>query len=123
MRTANSFTRQAIADRIATLDVPAPPLPVEITLKRERCYPCVARPGPAWTWTYSWTTPEDVWYHEPDGAARCPSCGQPARRGPKAGQFIPYGQGLTSLRDMLRRKYGPAVRIIEPWKSAPKGGE
>ena len=61
--------------------------PIRIT--RAQLYPCVARPGPAWRWTYSY----DV-----------------------DGRHCQYGTGLASLRDMLKRKY-PGRPVIESWKS------
>lgn len=73
----------------------------EITLKRE---PYDTRRGTAWT--YSYTTPVDVDWRNQDGTTR---------PGPRAGEFISYGTGLTSLRDMLRHKYGRAVVIRQAW--------
>lgn len=32
-------------------------MPVSGSVTRAKCYPCVARRGPAWTWTYSVTLP------------------------------------------------------------------
>ncbi len=82
---------------------PSPAVPVEITIKRDRTYPVVARPGPAWQWLYSYTTPVDVTWEDD-------------RPGPRAGEFIEYGTHLASLRDRLRWKYGRNVRITETWK-------
>lgn len=60
-----------------------------IVITRAKLYPVVARPGPAWQWTYSYTV---------DGG--------PPRT---------YGTGLASLRRMLREKFGTPGK--EAWKS------
>jgi hypothetical protein len=83
--------------------------PVQIKVKRERQYPVVARPGPAWHWLYSYTTPEDITWNFPDGTSR---------PGPRAGEWISFGTRLVDLRDVLRRKYGRHVQITETWKAA-----
>jgi hypothetical protein len=62
-----------------------------VVLTRSQLYPEVARPGPAWQWCYAYAVN-----------------GAPA---------ITYGTGLASLRDMLRRKFGRDVRIVESWKA------
>jgi hypothetical protein len=82
--------------RHSTGTCPAPPGPAAdgtpaVLITRSRLYPEVARPGPAWRWTYEYAVN-----------------GAPA---------IGYGTGLASLRDMLRRKYGRRVRIVEGWKT------
>lgn len=64
----------------------------KVVLTRHKLYPVVARPGPAWRWTYS---------YQVDNA-------------PPLG----YGTGLRSLREMVKRRYPGAV-IHEAWKSAP----
>lgn len=61
----------------------------EIKLYRDRLYPQVARPGPAWRWTYEYQVDD----------------------GPRVG----YGTHLASLRDRLKRKY-PGATITETWK-------
>lgn len=60
-----------------------------ILITRARLYPVVARPGPAWQWSYAYTV---------DGGPRCQ-----------------YGPGLVSLRRMLREKFGTTG--TETWKS------
>lgn len=62
-----------------------------VVLTRSQLYPEVARPGPAWVWTYDYAVN-----------------GAPA---------IGYGPGLASLRDMLRHKFGRDVIIVESWKA------
>lgn len=62
-----------------------------IVITRAKLYPEVARPGPAWVWTYNYYV---------DGGPPCQ-----------------WGPGLVSLRDRLRRKYGTTARIVEKWKS------
>ncbi|MFJ4902943.1 DUF6011 domain-containing protein [Streptomyces sp. NPDC088727] len=64
-----------------------------VVLTRSKLYPEIARPGPAWRWSYNYTV---------NGGPNCQ-----------------YGTGLTSLRDMLRRKFGRTVRIVEEWKHKP----
>ena len=59
-----------------------------VMITRAKLYPVVARPGPAWRWSYSYSI---------DGASA-----------------IGYGTGLASLRDMLRHKLGKA-RITTDW--------
>jgi hypothetical protein len=76
-------------------------MPVTVKIKREQganARPGMRPPG----WVYSYTTPVDVNYG--------------ARRGPRAGEYIVYGKGLAGLRDMLRRKHGRGVTLIETWK-------
>jgi hypothetical protein len=63
----------------------------DILITRARLYPEVARPGPAWVWTYNYYV---------DGGPPCQ-----------------WGPGLASLRDRLRRKYGATARVREEWKS------
>jgi len=76
-----------------------------ITLKRAALAP--ARPGGRpLGWCYSYTTPVDVDWRSADGTIR---------PGPRAGEYITYGRGLDALRGMLRRKYGPAVKIVTTW--------
>lgn len=62
----------------------------EIIVTRSRLYPVVARPGPAWRWTY---------HYRVDG-----------------GPLAQYGPGLVSLRRMLAKFY-PNARITESWAS------
>ena len=60
-----------------------------VVISRAKLYPEVARPGPAWRWSYTYSV---------DGGPRCQ-----------------YGPGLASLRDRLRRKYGTPG--VEAWKT------
>ncbi|WP_108934514.1 hypothetical protein [Streptomyces ardesiacus] len=69
------------------------PTPVTVTITRHKLYPEVARPGPAWRWSYNYRV---------DGGPVCQ-----------------YGPGLVSLRDMLRFKFRD-VRIVETWQKAQK---
>jgi hypothetical protein len=64
-----------------------------VVITRSQLYPSVARPGPAWRWTYDYTV---------DGGPVCQ-----------------YGTGLASLRRRLREKYGRDVEVIESWKQQP----
>ncbi|MDH6141129.1 hypothetical protein P3T35_003142 [Kitasatospora sp. GP30] len=67
-----------------------------VVITRSQLYPEVARPGPAWRWTYDYTV---------DGGPVCQ-----------------YGTGLASLRRMLREKFGARnVDIVETWKQQPTG--
>ena len=61
-----------------------------VVISRSQLYPSVARPGPAWAWSYDYTV---------DGGPACQ-----------------YGTGLVSLRRRLREKYGRDVEVIESWK-------
>jgi hypothetical protein len=79
--------------------------PVTIKIKRERVIG--AGNHLLRSWLYSYTTPVDVEWVIPASAPRL---------GPRAGDWITYGHGLESLRDMLRRKYGRDVKITETWK-------
>lgn len=60
-------------------------------------------------WNYDYTTPEPVEYRDSRGTvyATVP-----------AGGWITYGGGLASLQDMLKRKHGRTVKIVETWKAA-----
>lgn len=76
-------------------ECPEPPGPAAdgtpgILITRSKLYPEVARPGPAWRWSYDYRV--------------------------NGGPVCQYGPGLDSLRDMLRRKYGRGARIEEGWK-------
>ena len=65
-----------------------------VVITRSQLYPEVAHPGPAWRWSYDYTV---------DGGPLCQ-----------------YGTGLTSLRRMLREKFGARnVDIVETWKQPP----
>lgn len=61
----------------------------DVVITRAKLYPAVARPGPAWQWTYRYTV---------DGGPVCQ-----------------YGTGLASLRRMLRERFGTPGK--EAWKS------
>ncbi|MFI0967142.1 hypothetical protein ACH4S8_38010 [Streptomyces sp. NPDC021080] len=72
--------------------VPAKDGAVRVVLTRAKLYPEVSRPGPAWTWSYSYAIG-----------------GAPA---------VGYGPGLSSLRDMLRTKFrATGVEIVEAWNT------
>lgn len=60
------------------------------------------------TWTYSWTTPEPIHYRDASGEIY---------NSVPAGTWISYGKGIIALRDMLKRKFGPNVKLIETWKA------
>ena len=60
----------------------------EVTVRRWRVYPSVARRGPAWKWVYDCT-------------------------GPDGRQFD--NDSIVTLRSVLRRHY-PGVIVVEPWK-------
>jgi len=60
------------------------------TISRSQLYPCVARPGFAWKWTYETT-------------------------GPDGTRFT--NDSIVTLRQVLKRRY-PGITIVEPWKSA-----
>jgi hypothetical protein len=60
-----------------------------IVVTRAKLYPSVARPGPAWRWTYSYAT---------DNAAP-----------------VDYGTHLASLRGMLKRRY-PGATVVCEWQ-------
>lgn len=75
-----------------------------VTITRAKQYPVVARPGPAWRWTYSWTA-------DNDGHLVTMPDGRVANGGS-------YGPGLGSLVDMLRRKFGRDVTIVKAWERA-----
>lgn len=64
----------------------------EVLITRAKLYPEVARPGPAWVWSYNYYV---------DGGPVCQ-----------------WGPGLASLRRRLREKYGTTARVRETWKSA-----
>jgi hypothetical protein len=64
----------------------------DILITRAKLYPEVARPGPAWVWSYNYYV---------DGGPVCQ-----------------WGTGLASLRRRLREKYGTTARIREEWKPA-----
>ncbi|MDQ1041514.1 hypothetical protein QFZ75_008016 [Streptomyces sp. V3I8] len=74
----------------APAEAPAADGTPHVLITRARLYPEVARPGPAWVWSYN--------YHV-DGGPVCQ-----------------YGPGLDSLRSRLRQKFGSDVRITEEWK-------
>jgi hypothetical protein len=59
----------------------------EIIITRDKLYPAVSRPGPAWRWIYSYAV---------DGAP------------------VEYGTSLASLRGMLRRRF-PAHTVRTGW--------
>ncbi|THA72498.1 hypothetical protein E6R60_26575 [Streptomyces sp. A0642] len=61
-----------------------------VLITRAKLYPEVARPGPAWRWSYNYIV--------------------------NAGPVCQYGTGLDALRGMLRRTFGRDVQIIEEWK-------
>lgn len=61
----------------------------DIVITRAKLYPEVARPGPAWVWSYDYYV---------DGGPVCQ-----------------YGPGLISLRAMLRERFGTSGR--EMWKA------
>ena len=82
-------------------------MPVTIQIKRDRgqnARPGLRAPG----WVYSYSTPVDVDWGNSDGTTR---------PGPRAGEFITYGSGLGSLRDMLRRKHGRDVILVQTWET------
>jgi hypothetical protein len=57
-----------------------------VRIFRSKLYPIVARPGPAWRWTYSYAVGD-----------------RPA---------VDYGTGLASLRGMLKRHFpGSAIQL------------
>jgi hypothetical protein len=62
----------------------------EIRLTRDKNYPQVSRPGPAWQWQYSYTA---------DG-----------------GPNRTYGFGLATARRRLRKNF-PNATIVETWKN------
>lgn len=80
--------------------------PVTIQIKRER----VTGAGNHLlrSWLYSYTTPTDVEYVIPSVST--------TRQGPRAGDWIVYGHGLEDLRDVLKRKFGRDVKLVETWK-------
>lgn len=60
---------------------------MKITATRDKLYPCVARPGPAWQWIYSYRIDD-----------------QPA---------VTYGTHAASFRGMLRRNFPDATVVFE----------
>jgi hypothetical protein len=70
----------------------------EITITRVKVYPSRPRPGPAWSWLYQATGPDTIQIGD--------------RTLPR--QFD--NRSIAELRRVLRRAYGPDVKIIEPWK-------
>lgn len=62
----------------------------EIRVERSKLYPCVARRGPAWKWSYNYFV---------DGGPVCQ-----------------YGPGLADLRSMLKRRF-PSARIVWTWEA------
>lgn len=60
-----------------------------ILITRNKLYPCVARPGPAWRWVYTYT----------------PDNGVPRE----------YGTGITELRGFLKRTF-PHASIATDWQ-------
>lgn len=58
------------------------------TVTRTRVYPCVARRGPAWTWSYDCVGPDGTRFDN---------------------------TSIGELRKVLRRKYGVGIEIVEPW--------
>lgn len=79
-------------------------MPVTIRVQREQMFNGYQALR-SFSWSYRYTTPLDITLLD----------GSP---GPRAGEFVPYGTGLASLRDMLRLKYGTDALIIETWKAA-----
>jgi hypothetical protein len=91
-KTVNGTTRPAHAARKES--TMAAPEKHTVVITRAQLYPEVAYAGPAWRWTYDYTI---------DGGPVCQ-----------------YGPGLTSLRRMLREKFGARnVDIVETWKQRP----
>lgn len=63
-----------------------------VLITRAKLYPEVARPGPAWQWSYNYFV--------------------------NGGPVCQYGPGLTSLRRMLREKFGRNVEIVKAWETS-----
>jgi hypothetical protein len=84
-----------------------------IMIKRSK----LTRPGRTfghqpWVWAYEYTTPVNIdWPHYTDGKPNGES-----HPGPRAGEYVGWGRGLAELHEMLRRKFGKDVQIIESWK-------
>jgi hypothetical protein len=60
-----------------------------VRIRRSKLYPVVARPGPAWSWTYEYAV---------DG-----------------GPWLQYGTGLTGLRRMLKGTH-PGKTVSCEWE-------
>lgn len=76
---------------------------VTVTITRDKQYKTALRAERyEWKWTYSWTAS--------DGSHLVPS-------GDRMVNIGSYGTHLASLHDMLRRKYGKRMRIVEAWKA------
>lgn len=63
--------------------------PNVVRITRAKLYPEVARPGPAWVWSYNYYV--------------------------NGGPVCQYGTGIAELRNLIRRKYG--VKGVETWKN------
>lgn len=63
----------------------------KITVSRSKVYPQPARQGRAWHWVYECF-------------------------GPDGRRFD--NTSIRSLRDVLKRRYGRDIEIVEPWKNA-----
>jgi len=83
-----SFTPQELA-----------PLRLIIDRSRLRRSRLATGPGPEWTWTY-----------ECDGPRFTDSI-----YGPQSGHFT--NDSLVELREVLRRRYGRSIQIVESWKT------
>jgi beta-galactosidase GanA len=76
---------------------------VTVTVTRAKLYKTALRNNlHSWEWTYSWTADDDS--HMVQSGDRMVNVGS-------------YGRHLGSLRDMLKRKYGKRLTLVEAWKT------